>query len=164
MKKLFLLLFCIFLGACTGLPQTMKNTNVENVTYAQDIQNIEAHNGSSVRWGGVIINVENKDSFSLIQTLFYPLDYSGKPQLDKTSQGRFVIKSTDFFDPMIYVTNRKITVVGTLNGDIERMVGERTIRVPLIQSSAIHLWPKDHFYDYNGYQSAFHDDDYDHGG
>lgn len=160
MKLYFLLLPCLLLGACTSLPKAMKDANVHDVTYAQASKDIAGHKNTPVRWGGVIIDVENEDKFSLIQALFYPLNQSGRPRLDKNG-GRFVIKSTEFFDPIIYVKDREITVVGTLNGDIERMVGKRVIQVPLIESKAIHLWPKDHFYDYNNkfYEDYFDDHD-----
>jgi len=36
-------------------------------------QNIDAHKDATVRWGGVIIDVENDENFTLIQTLIYPL-------------------------------------------------------------------------------------------
>ena len=132
--KWYLIWSCLFIGACTNLsqkPQEIGGTHIKNITYAQAVQNKGVHNNSPVRLGGLIIDVENKENYSLIQALFYPLNRAGDPQLDQTSGGRFVIKSTDFFDPIIYTKNRKITVVGTLNGEIERTVGERIIRVPL---------------------------------
>ena len=41
--------------------------------------------------------------------------------------------------------------MGTLNGDIERAVGKKVIRVPLLISTATHLWQKYHYYGYGGY-------------
>ncbi|MEE8221985.1 MAG: hypothetical protein V3R18_00370, partial [Nitrosomonadaceae bacterium] len=41
--------------------------------------------------------------------------------------------------------------VGTLNGSVERTVGKRIIRVPLILSIDTHLWPKYYHNDYYGY-------------
>lgn len=144
MKLHLLVLPCLLLGACVSLPQAMKDAHVVDVSYAQVSQNINSHIDVPVRWGGLIIDVENEENFSLVQVLFYPLNYSGRPQLDKPSGGRFVIKSTEFFDPIVYTNNKEITVVGTLNGDIERTVGKRLIQIPLILSKAIHLWPKYH--------------------
>jgi len=152
MKLYLLVLSCLLLGACTSLPQAMKDAQVVDLTYAQVSQNIDGHREAPVRWGGVIIDVENEESFSLVQVLFYPLNYSGRPQLDKPYRGRFIIKSTGFLDPIVYTKNKEITVLGTLNGNIKRTVGKRAIWVPLIESTAIHLWPKYH-----------DDDDYDFG-
>jgi outer membrane lipoprotein len=40
-----------------------------------------------VRWGGVIIGVENEQNFSLVQVLYYPLNSNGRPQTDKQNKG-----------------------------------------------------------------------------
>ncbi len=48
------------------------------------------------------------------------------PRLDKPNEGRFVIKSAEFLDPMIYAKGREITVVGTLDGGIERTIGKKS--------------------------------------
>ena len=161
MKKLFLLIFCLPLGACSSLPQNMNNSHIENISYANVIKRPDGYIDTDVRWGGIIIDVTNKKNFSLIQTLLHPLSYSGEPQLDKPAEGRFIIRSTDFFDPIIYAKNRKITVVGKLNGEIERMVEERVIRVPLILSKNIHLWPRKDFHDFNDYYYGEHDDEWE---
>jgi len=156
--KRFLFLFCSLFGACTSLPQAMKNVHVVDLTYSQASQNIDSHKDTPVRWGGVIIDVENEEDFSLVQALYYPLDYSGRPQLDKSNGGRFIIKTTEFLDPVVYAKDKEITAVGALNGKIERMVGKKTIQIPLIQSSGIHLWPKrqDNNYGYGRYGPYYH--------
>jgi len=133
------------------MPQAMRDAHVVDISYTQVSQNVDSHKDVPVRWDGVIIDVENEESFSLVQVLFYPLNYLGRPLLDEPQGGRFVIKSTEFLDPIIYAKDRRITVVGTLNGDIERTVGKKVIRVPLLISTATHLWPKYHYYGYGGY-------------
>ncbi|MDP1559461.1 MAG: Slp family lipoprotein [Nitrosomonas sp.] len=87
-----------------------------------------------------------------MQVLFYPLDYYGRPQLNKPSEGRFVIKSPEFLDPMVYATNRGVIAVGTIAGDIERMADTKRIWVPLITTTptAIYLWPINYRNNYYG--------------
>ena len=150
--KPYLLILCLLLGACTGLPKAMKDAQVVDVTHAQAIQSIDAHKDASVRWGGVIIDVENDKNFTLIQILIYPLSYLGRPHTARPNGGRFVIRSKEFLDPLVYAKEKEITVVGTLSGYIVRKVGKKIILVPLVQSTAIHLWPND-----------YHNDDYLHG-
>jgi len=149
--KPYLFLSCLLLGACTSMPQAMKDARVVDISYAVASQNIDSYKDVPVRWGGIIIDVENEENFSLVQALFYPLNYFGRPKLNGLYGDRFVIKSTEFLDPVIYAKGREITVVGTLNGDIERTVGKRIIRVPLILSTAIYLWPKHYHNDYYSY-------------
>jgi len=133
----------------------MKDARVVDISYAVASQNIDSYKDVPVRWGGIIIDVENEENFSLVQALFYPLNYFGRPKLNRLYGDRFVIKSTEFLDPVIYARGREITVVGTLNGDIERTVGKKVIRVPLILSTATHLWPKYYHNDYYSYSYSY---------
>ena len=153
--KPYLFLSCLLLGACTNMPQAMRDAPVVDIPYTEASQNIDSHKDVLVRWGGVIIDVENKENFSLVQALFYPLNYSAHPRVDKPNEGRFVIKSAEFLDPMIYVKGREITVVGTLDGDIERTIGKKVIRVPLLTSTDIYLWPKHYHNDYYSYSHGY---------
>jgi outer membrane lipoprotein len=151
--RLYLLLVCMTLSACAGLPSAVKDVPVANITYTQASQNPDNYKDTSVRWGGVIIDVENEENFTLVQVLSYPLNFSGRPQLTKSSEGRFIIKSSAFLDPAVYAKDREITVAGSLEGDIQRMIGKKTVRMPLISSTALYLWPiyQSDPYGYRGY-------------
>jgi outer membrane lipoprotein len=107
------------------MPKAIQNMNVEDITYSQASQNIDSYRNVPVRWGGIIIDVENEKDFSLVQVLFYPLNYSGRPKLNDPHGGRFVIKSTEFLDPVVYAKDKEISVVGVLDGDIQRTVGKK---------------------------------------
>ena len=113
------------------MPIATEDVRVVDVSYSQASQSLDGNKDVLVRWGGVIIDVEN-EKFSIIQVKFYPLNYLGRPQLDKSSEGYFVIKGAEFPNPVVYAKNMEITVVGTLKGAIERTVDEEIIRVPLI--------------------------------
>lgn len=145
------LLICLLLSACAGLPSAIKDVPVKDISYSQASQNLDNYKDTSVRWGGVIIDVENEQNFTLLQILSYPLNYYGRPQLSKPTEGRFVIKSTEFLDPAVYAKDKEVTVAGTLQGDIERTIGKKTVRLPLLASKAIYLWPIYQNYPYYGY-------------
>jgi len=153
--KRHLLLLCIFLlSACSNLPPAIEDPPLYDISYSQATQNIAHYKEAPVRWGGVIIDVENEQNFSIIQALYYPLNSYGRPRLDKPNAGRFLIKSPDFLDPAVYSKDTEITVAGTLKGDVERKVGNKTLRLPLISSTVIHLWPvyvPGNYYGYGGY-------------
>lgn len=137
----YLLFVCIFLSACVGLPAAVRDVPVAKVGYGEVSQDPNSYKDTSVRWGGVVIDVENEENFTLVQVLSYPLNYSGRPQLNKQSEGRFVIKSSEFLDPAVYAKDREITVAGTIEGDIERTIGKKHVRLPLLSSKGIYLWP-----------------------
>jgi outer membrane lipoprotein len=37
--------------------------------------------------------------------------------------------------------DKEITVAGTIEGDIERTIGKKHVRLPLLSSKGIYLWP-----------------------
>ena len=158
-SRQYLSLACLFLSACAGLPPTLRDVPVVDIPYNQASQNISSYKDASVRWGGVIIEVENEQDSSLVQVLFHPLDSYGRPQLNKPGEGRFVIKSTEFLDPVVYAKDKEITVAGILTGNIERTIGKRVVRLPLISATAIHLWQiseRDDYYRRGFYDYRFH--------
>ena len=148
LSRRHLSLASLLLSACAGLPSAVKDVPVVDIPYSQASQNISNYKDASVRWGGVIIDVENEQDSSLVQVLFYPLDSYGRPQLNKPGEGRFVIKSPEFLDPVVYAKDKEVTVAGTLIGDIERTIGKRVVRLPLISATAIYLWPNNERDDY----------------
>ncbi|SDY04042.1 Slp family lipoprotein [Nitrosomonas sp. Nm58] len=150
-SSLSMISLLLLVSGCTSLPPAIRDFPFIQVPYQAANQDISAYKDVPVRWGGVIIDVENEKDFSLVQVLFYPIDYKGYPQLNKKNEGRFVIESSDFLDPAAYTKDTEITVAGTIKGDIERTIGNKTIRVPLISATAIYLWPKDYRYNYYPY-------------
>ncbi|MDO9269823.1 MAG: Slp family lipoprotein [Methylobacter sp.] len=152
--KRYLFTICLLLNACSTLPTAIKNPPLDDISYTQAILNIANYKNAPVRWGGIIVDVENEQNFSLVQVLYYPLDSDGEPQKDKPNQGRFVFKSPEFLDPAVYTQNTEITVAGTLIGDIERTIGKKVMRLPLISATTIYRWPVyvyDNRYDSFGY-------------
>jgi len=150
--KRYLLLSYLLLNACSTVPIAIRNPPLHDISYTEaTTQKITNFKDAPVRWGGTIVEVENEQNFTLVQVLYYPLDCGGEPQTDKPHVGRFVFKSPEFLDPAVYTANAKITVAGTLTGDIERMVGKKVLREPLISATTIYLWP---VYDYYSYQDG----------
>ena len=154
MSRHFLSICIFLLSACSNLPPAIEDPPLYDLSYSQAIRNITQYKDAPVRWGGVVIDVENEQNFSLVQILYYPLNSYGRPRLDKPNEGRFLIKSPEFLDPAVYSKDTEITIAGTLKGDIERKVGNKTLRLPLILSTVIYLWPDyipGNYYGYGGY-------------
>ena len=153
MKSLFFSAF-ILLSACSGLPPKIENALWEDVDYSQAHENSKRFTGLPIRWGGTIVHVTNEEEYSEIQVLYYPLNVYGRPSLRQPNGGRFLMQSDKFLDPAIYLKGAEITIAGTLSGEIDRKVGNKTIKLPLISSAQSHLWPvykdKPHLY-YSGF-------------
>lgn len=132
----------IFLTGCSGLPAPMRDAPYHEVQLSEVSSNISAHKGQPLRWGGSIINVTNTENKSQAQILFYPLNFYGRPQTERETEGRFVISSTQFLDPAIYKEGSEITVTGILSKEIKQKIGEKYLTLPLLTIEHIHLWPK----------------------
>ncbi|MEQ1621413.1 MAG: Slp family lipoprotein [Methylococcales bacterium] len=133
----------LLLAACSSLPPAIEDAPLVDVTYPQANKAIANFPSAPVRWGGVVINVENEQSASVVQVLSYPLNHYGKPRLDKPSEGRFVVRTPEFLDPAEYAANSEITVAGVLKGDEARLIGKKELRLPVVSANVIHLWPVD---------------------
>jgi outer membrane lipoprotein len=153
--KNYLLIAYFVLTGCSNLPPAIEDPPAFDLTYQQAITNIKQFKNAPVRWGGTIIEVENEPSFSAIQILSYPLGSYGRPDLDESHQGRFVIKSPEFLDPAVYTKNTAITVAGTLEGDTERTIDKKTLRLPLVTAKYIHLWQEQDYARYYGGYGGF---------
>ncbi len=150
--KIYWVLIGLLLSACSSLQPVFKDTPITDITYGQSSDNLESYKNSVVRWGGVIVGVENTKNASLLQVIYYPLDYYGRPQLNEINKRYFVIHSKELLDRQDYTAEREITVLGVINGDTEQIIGNnKNIRVPLIDSTAIHLWPINYRNDYFGH-------------
>ncbi|SFI28752.1 outer membrane lipoprotein [Nitrosomonas sp. Nm34] len=147
--RFYLILTSLLLSACSTLPLAFEDPHITKISYAEVNADIESNKNTLVRWGGVIADVKNDENFSWMEVIFYPLDYYGRPKINKPSEGRFVIKSPEFLDPKNYAKNREIITVGVIEGRTEHITSPDSSELPLITATAIHLWPinyRDNYY------------------
>jgi outer membrane lipoprotein len=142
MKYLPLLILCFSLTACSTLPPAIEDPPAVDISYPQALSDMARYREHPVRWGGVIIDVLNEQSFSRLQVMAYPLNSYGRPVRDKPPQGRFYVYSNTFLDPAIYAEDKEVTAAGTLKGDEELMVGKKPLRLPALRATTLHLWPR----------------------
>lgn len=143
--KPLLILVGILLSACATMPPVLKNVPAVDVNLNQVRGNIDGYRGTPVRWGGTIIEVENEENLTRIQILYYPLNKSGRPRLDKEPEGRFIIQSPKFLDPAVYRDDIEMTVTGTISGAMERTIGNKVLALPVVETGTIYLWPEDRY-------------------
>lgn len=155
LSRIFLPGCLLLLSACTSMPPDIRDFSAVNIPYQSVNQNAEAYKDAPVRWGGTVIEVENEADSSLMQVLFYPLGRSGYPETGKSGEGRFAVEVSEFLDPAIYTKGTEVTVTGTVKGDIERTIGNKTIRIPLISVRTIHLWPQNYREDSSYWNSRY---------
>lgn len=154
MKHYLLLATFLFLTACSNLSPMIRNAPKMDLQLEQVQQKPSYYQGSPVRWGGKIIEVNNEDNFSRIQILSYPLNSYGRPQTARKNEGRFVIQSKEFLDPAVYKKEAEITIAGFLKGQIEHTIDKKTLKLPLVMVEEMHLWA-DYRYQNDFYYSPY---------
>ncbi|MCL7419672.1 MAG: Slp family lipoprotein [Methylobacter sp.] len=158
MVRLLLLTIAILLGACTTVPKAIRRAPEPDIPLADVQKNFSAHQGKPVRWGGVLLEVENRETETLLQILGYPLRYNGRPDVTDAAQGRFIIKTHEFLDPAVYAKDRELTVTGRLIELNERQIGRKSLTLPVIESQQLYLWPEAYrgrYYGYRGYSPLY---------
>lgn len=95
-----------------------------------------------VRWGGLILDIENRQNSSRLTVMALPLNDNGKPGLYETSPGRFIAEVDAFLEPLEYARDRRVTFIGSIVGTETLKVGEYPYAYPVIQVDQHYLWPK----------------------
>ncbi|MDH5394590.1 MAG: Slp family lipoprotein [Gammaproteobacteria bacterium] len=132
----------LFFTACSSqIPTGIKHA----LTNAPTIDMVRAapddYLSQPVRWGGVILNTENKQSSSRLIIIAYPLSSNGRPLLNKASNGRFIASFDSFLEPHVYKRDSIITVSGKLTQTETINIGEFPYNYPLVDVQQHFLWP-----------------------
>lgn len=123
----------LMLIACAGGISKQARSQVTFTGAFRDVlANPTGFQGQTVIWGGKVIEIQNQGGLTEIVALQLELDSKYRPTDSDRSQGRFLIRSAQFFDPVIYPPGTFITVVGRLQGTENRVIGEMPYQYPVI--------------------------------
>jgi outer membrane lipoprotein len=133
------------LSACASLPisQVYRDAARPNVTLAMVAQNPATYVGTTVIWGGRIIEIANTPTGSELVVIEMPLDGDERPVNFPASAGRFIAKTSTFLDPEIYQVRSEITLAGQVTGREERPVGKMQYAFPVVDLKQAFLWGAD---------------------
>lgn len=126
---------------CTSTPEPLREGPTKSPDPAQVRAAPEQYVGMTVRWGGVIVDVENGVAQSVVQVVSRPLSSSARPQETDQTSGRFLVRISGFVDPVDYAAGREFTVTGVLEGVEQRDIGDYRYTFPVVRASGYHLWP-----------------------
>ncbi|HAO23720.1 MULTISPECIES: Slp family lipoprotein [unclassified Methylophaga] len=132
----------LILTACGATKPSLYAKSNNDITYEQVLQNIEMHQGQTVRWGGMIAQVANYEDFSELTIVQFPLTRHGVPISTENSAGRFIVRSERFLDPLIYSPERLVTFLGTVKTLQLQKVDQKMLSVPLVTMEDDHVWPQ----------------------
>ncbi len=124
-------------------PRTIREAPPDNPSLEEVRGNAADYLARQVRWGGKLIETENRENATWLTVLASSLSKDGEPDLSDDSGGRFIAIVPEFLDPTVYAADRKVTVTGTLRRTETRKVGEFPYTYPVVEAQAWYLWPKE---------------------
>lgn len=136
-RILFPALAAATLAACAP-PKTLRGEFAE--ISPQQAQTVVSGTQDPIRWGGMILSMENSATQSCFEVLSRPLNVNARPIAGDQEQGRFLACYAGYKDPKVFEPGREITVVGRLNGTEPRKVGEYDYQYPKVAASEVYLW------------------------
>lgn len=135
-------------GCSSNIPELIRSAPKADIELAEVQSNPKIFVGSSVRWGGNIVSVENFNSYTMVEILGRSLSNDGEPNDSGKSKGRFLAKLAGFLDPEDYPKGRLMSVTGKLAANISKRIGEYLYEYPVVEAEVYYLWPEPEFYPY----------------
>jgi len=142
-RRLLAPLAVLVLAGCATSPEFDLRDVHSDLPPTQAAENMAAHQGKRVVWGGIIVTTANLKDATQIEVLAYPLDSDFWPRQSDPPLGRFLALHPGYLEPVDFAAGRVVSVVGTLAGTREGIIGEMRYTYPLLDVSQIHLWPKE---------------------
>lgn len=127
-------------GCASPLPPALQTAPPQSPDFQAVAGDPARYVGARVRWGGVVIRIENMNVGSAIEVLARPLDNQGRPVLDTAALGRFLARTPQFLDPLIYKAESEVTLSGRLIEPQKRSIGDFPYTYPVVEVDALHLW------------------------
>jgi outer membrane lipoprotein len=138
-----LLASCLMLfqsGCAHVIASNLRMQVPKDLTFAAVLKDPDRFRGEMVIWGGRIIETVNEEGYTRIKVLQIPLDFTGFPEDEEASEGRFLVQVIGYVDPEIYRKGRFITLAAIILGSRREPLGAIEYEYPLLESRQIHLW------------------------
>lgn len=129
-------------GCSSNIPLDIRQQIENSPSVAQVREQFDTYVSKRVRWGGFILDTQNKAQGSWVTIIGLPLDDSGQPEISDNSDGRFIAEINEFLEPLVYSRDREMTVTGRVVRSEAIKVGEFMYEYPVIEVDHYHLWPK----------------------
>ena len=94
-------------------------------------------------FGGVIAETIVTGKGTEIEVVQSPLDKFGNIIDEDVSEGRFIITTKKYLDPLIYRKGRDITVAGVLSGSKKGLIGEIEYTYPVFEARELYLFKEE---------------------
>lgn len=136
----YVIIVSILIGCASRAPAPISKIPAGNLSVAEVGTDTARFIGTEVRWGGVITKVENKATRTWVEVLSRELRKNGQPKVVGESGGRFIASFQGFADPVVYRVGHLLTVLGSIEGQTTRPIGEYAYSFPVVAVTASYLW------------------------
>ncbi len=126
----------LLFSACTTIPEQLQGTYAE-ISPARVEPSVY---GSSVLWGGVIIDAKNRENNTCFEILSREMDKYRRPLVEDRTSGRFIACKPGFYDPEVFAKGREVTITGTIRNIEARQIDEFSYRYPVLDIDELVLW------------------------
>ena len=146
----------LLLTACaSSIPETIRQAPADNPDIQQVQKQPENFISKQVRWGGIIVDIQNRPDSSQLSIVAFPLTKYGEPAINDNSLGRFIAITDEFLEPTVYIKDRQITVVGEISGSETKNIGEFSYPHVVIKIKHHYLWPVEQKTSYDDYPPPY---------
>ena len=126
----------LLLGACATAPKPLQGTFTP-VTPRDAAAGSPA--GTSVRWGGRIVETTPRQDSTCFQLISRPLGATGRPlsSAPDATDGRFIACRAGFYDPAEFAEGREVTFIGRVDGVETTRIGDYDYRLPKMSADVV---------------------------
>lgn len=142
--KYLIVALTVGLAACAPTKPTVHNAGTASPHFQQVLNNVTPYQGETIRWGGAVAELRNYKDYAEVTMVQFPLTRFGKPISTEKSAGRFVVRSEQFLDPLVYEKGALVTFIGQVAPATQVKVDEKTLMLPVVQMSDSHTWPENY--------------------
>lgn len=129
-------------GCATSVPEAIRQAPPTQVSVADVQREAPRFLGQTVRWGGTILAVRNRERVTEVEVLARPIAGDGRPLAQAAGAGRFLAEVPGFLDPAEYPEGRLLTLTGRVARTETRPVGDYPYAYPVIAAQSRYLWPE----------------------
>ena len=150
---LYAVMLALSLGLASGcatfpMSKELRSQVDKKITFKKVLADPDTYKGSTVIWGGEIVQVVNLVQGTELIVLDSPLDRGERPLDSEYSRGRFIARTDSFLDPLIYKENVKVTIGGSVGGKETRILGQGQYSYPVVDIKEIRVWRNETIYYY----------------
>ena len=141
-RYLIISLLFLLLPSCTHvISRENLQTSITNMPFADVRSNVDANINRQFVFGGIIAETVNTREGSSIEVVQSPLDRWGYVRNRDISEGRFIVRTKQNLDPLIYRAGRELVISGILAGTEKKMLAGMEYDYPVFEARELQLVP-----------------------